>query len=83
MKPPQNLPSIDAINSNNPKMVLQSELPYRYVRSNPFELNTSAYSVLEPPKELRVGKIEINAFTLTSTRLFEGQKGFLLFCILC
>ena len=69
--------------SNNPKMVLQTELFHQQVRSNTFELNTIAYSVFKSPEELRVGKIQINVFTLTSARFFEGQNGFLLVCIFC
>ena len=64
-------------------MVLQTELLYQHVSSNTFELNIIAYSVLGSPEELRVGKIQINVFTLTSARLFEGQNGFLLVCIFC
>ena len=53
-------------------MVLQTELSHQPVRPNTFELNTIAYSVLKSPEELRVGKIQINVFTLTSARFFEG-----------
>jgi len=64
-------------------MVLQTELFHQQVRSNTFELNTIAYSVFKSPEELRVGKTQINVFTLTNARFFEGQNGFLLVCIFC